>query len=34
MLQKVEILDAGDTEFIAGEQVDRDELESAKKGSC
>ena len=28
MLQKVEILEAGDTDFIAGEQVDRDALET------
>ena len=31
MLQKVEIIDSGDTEFIAGENVDRDELEAANK---
>jgi DNA-directed RNA polymerase subunit beta' len=29
MLQKVEIMDAGDTTFLAGEQVDRDEFEAA-----
>jgi DNA-directed RNA polymerase subunit beta' len=29
MLQKVEIVDAGDTTFLAGEQVDRDEFEAA-----
>ena len=31
MMQKVEILDAGDTDFIAGEQVDRDVLETKNK---
>ena len=34
MLQKVEILDAGDTDFIAGEQVDRDVLETKNKEVC
>jgi DNA-directed RNA polymerase subunit beta' len=31
MLQKVEIIEAGDTEFISGETIDRDELETANK---
>ena len=31
MLQKVEITDAGDTSLIAGEQVDRDEVEIINK---
>ena len=31
MLQKVEILESGDTELIAGEQLDREEVENSNK---
>ena len=31
MLQKVEITEPGDTDLIAGEQVDRDEVETINK---